>query len=188
VCGCIPAIEPDPTRTTPALVSAMGTSIIIRSTVNVAQTFGVAKDAFEFAAVELRGLYPTGMSKETISIGVFGDAKGAPDPAKAYWTHTYALGETRFAETDSTKPAAAAANVFVVDKPFKVAAGEVYWLMVATSASSVSMLAYDGSQLGGDAIRPGDLYLSKSDGTWSMSTRGDLHMVVNPCSGGVISF
>jgi hypothetical protein len=181
VCGCLPSIEPDPRNTTPGLVRATQNPLI-RSSVDIGQTFGLFKaSSFEFGAVELRGLYPVGMAKETISIGVFADNRGAPDPAQPFWTQTYILGETRFSEADTTKPTLAAPNVFVVDRPFKVIEGAVYWLVVSTSASSVSLYAYDGGGLGGDAIVPGEIFLSSTTGTWTPNPTGDLHIVVNPC-------
>ena len=60
-------------------------------------------------------------------------------------------------------------------------AGEVYWLVISTTATSVSLYGYDGSQLGGDPIQPGNAWSTNTAGGWTAAPTADIHIVVNPC-------
>jgi hypothetical protein len=186
VCGCTPVLEPNPKDTTPNLVRIYGNPIIIirNNYAHAAQTF-VAPGPFnhELQAIELAGMYTTGQGKETITITLY-DEKG-PD-GTVIWTQTYLLQDTRFREVETAKPAYALPNVFVVDQPFKIIAGSAYWIVVTTSAQSVFLLDYDGQQLGGNAINPGDLYFEDDVTPWRVVPRTDMHVVVNPCQSGTL--
>jgi len=182
VCGCTPWLEPNPKDTMPNVVRIYGNPIII-----VRGNYGSAAQTFvapgpsnrDLQAIELSGFYSVGQGRETITISVF-DEKG-PDGTQLR-TQTYPLQDTRFREVDAIKPAYATPNVFVVDRPFKILADTPYWIVVTTTAQSVFLLDYDGQQLGGDAIKPGDAYVADdANPTWRIVPRTDMHVVINPC-------